>query len=91
MHSEAASQSFRVIISAFDPYRPDDYRIQIDSLPDQENTLVKTFHWTGYAELVGIAAIIASLIFVGQQLRLDRQVAMSEGWCIRVTINYNSG
>ena len=33
-----------------------------------------------YAELIGIGAIIASLIFIGQQLRLDRQIAMGEAW-----------
>jgi hypothetical protein len=41
---------------------------------------VKRTHWKDYAELIGIGAIVASLIFVGQQLRLDRQIAMGEAW-----------
>ncbi len=41
---------------------------------------MKPTQWKGYAELIGIGAIIASLIFVGQQLRLDRQIAMGEAW-----------
>ena len=34
--------------------------------------------WKSVAELVGIAAIVASLIFVGVQLRQDRQFAHAE-------------
>ena len=34
--------------------------------------------WREIAELVGIGAIVASLIFVGLQLRQDRQAAFSE-------------
>ena len=33
-----------------------------------------------WMQVIGIFAVVASLIFVGQQLRLDRQIAMSEGW-----------
>jgi len=36
------------------------------------------FDWKTVAELVGIAAIVASLIFVGLQLRQDRQFALAE-------------
>ena len=35
-------------------------------------------NWKDIAELVGIAAIVASLIFVGLQLRQDRQFALAE-------------
>jgi hypothetical protein len=34
--------------------------------------------WKDTAELIGIVAIVASLIFVGLQLRQDRQFALSE-------------
>lgn len=34
--------------------------------------------WKSIAEFVGIAAIVASLIFVGVQLRQDRQIAFAE-------------
>ena len=34
--------------------------------------------WKDNAELVGIAAIVASLIFVGFQLRQDREIALAE-------------
>ena len=39
---------------------------------------MKETDWKGIAELVGIAAIVASLIFVGVQLRQDRQIARAE-------------
>ncbi|NIU08769.1 MAG: hypothetical protein GWN81_07945 [Phycisphaerae bacterium] len=39
---------------------------------------MNTTDWKGYAELVGIAAIVASLIFVGVQLQQDRQIAIGE-------------
>lgn len=41
---------------------------------------MKSSNWKDIAELLGILAIIASLIFVGQQLRLDRQIAMGDAW-----------
>lgn len=34
--------------------------------------------WKSFAELVGIAAIVASLVFVGVQLRQDKQIAYAE-------------
>ena len=37
-------------------------------------------NWKEYAELIGIAAIVASLIFVGQQMRLDRRIAIGGAW-----------
>ena len=39
---------------------------------------MRSAKWKGIAELIGIAAIVGSLIFVGQQLRLDRTIAQSE-------------
>ena len=35
-------------------------------------------NWREIAELFGIAAIVASLVFVGLQLRQDRQIAKSD-------------
>lgn len=37
-------------------------------------------NWKDIAELIGIAAIVASLIFVGQQMRLDREIARADAW-----------
>ena len=37
--------------------------------------MMKTTNWKDIAELVGIAAIVASLIFVGVQLKQDRSIA----------------
>jgi len=39
---------------------------------------MNTTNWKDIAELLGIAAIVASLIFVGMQLRQDRQIANSD-------------
>ena len=36
---------------------------------------MKTGNWKDSAELVGIAAIVASLIFVGIQLRQEQRIA----------------
>lgn len=38
---------------------------------------MKKADWKDIAELVGIAAIVASLIFVGFQLRQDQQIALA--------------
>jgi hypothetical protein len=40
---------------------------------------MKKSDWKGTAELVGIAAIVASLVFVGFQLRQDEDIAELEG------------
>lgn len=40
-------------------------------------TMKKT-SWKKFAELIGIAAIVASLIFVGVELRQSREIAMNE-------------
>jgi len=39
---------------------------------------LKTTSWKDLAELVGIAAIVASLIFVGLELQQSRAVALAE-------------
>ena len=39
---------------------------------------MKSLHWRDVADLVGVAAIVASLIFVGLQLRQDRKLGMAD-------------
>lgn len=39
---------------------------------------MKSMNWKDIAELVGIAAIVASLVFVGLQMRQDQVIARSE-------------
>ena len=39
---------------------------------------MKSYGWKDYAELVGIVAIVASLIFVGMQLRQEQLIARTE-------------
>ena len=39
---------------------------------------MKSLHWKDVAELVGVAAIVASLIFVGLQLKQDRKLGIAE-------------
>lgn len=41
---------------------------------------MKTIDWKGIAELIGIAAIVASLIFVGMQMRQAQQIAIADGY-----------
>ena len=41
---------------------------------------MKPLKWKNFAELIGSAAIVASLIFVGQQMRLDRTLAQADAW-----------
>ena len=40
---------------------------------------MRSASWKDVAELVGITAIVASLIFVGVQVQLDREIAVAEG------------
>ena len=40
---------------------------------------MKNSSWTDYAEIVGIGAIVASLMFVGLELRQSREIALGEG------------
>jgi hypothetical protein len=39
---------------------------------------MKSLHWRDIADLVGVAAIVASLIFVGLQLQQDRKLGMAD-------------
>ena len=39
---------------------------------------MKSGNWKDIAELIGIAAIVASLLFVGIQLQQDRRIALSD-------------
>jgi len=39
---------------------------------------VKTTNWKDFAELIGITAIVASLIFVGLQMRQEQKIALAE-------------
>jgi hypothetical protein len=39
---------------------------------------MNSLHWRDVAELVGVAAIVASLIFVGLQLKQDRRLGMAD-------------
>jgi len=39
---------------------------------------LKNSNWKDIAELIGIAAIVASLVFVGIQLRQEQQIALSQ-------------
>jgi len=39
---------------------------------------VKTINWRNIVEFIGVSALVGSLIFVGVQIQLDRQVAQSQ-------------
>jgi len=39
---------------------------------------MKTSNWRDIAELIGIAAIVASLVFVGVQLQQEQRIALSQ-------------
>ena len=39
---------------------------------------MKRYDWKSIAELVGIAAIVASLVFVGLQLKQSQEIAIAE-------------
>lgn len=41
---------------------------------------LKNLDWKGIAELVGLAAIVASLIFVGLQMRQDQEIAEAQAY-----------
>ncbi len=41
---------------------------------------MKPQNWKEIAEFIGISAIVASLIFVGVQLRQDQKIALAEVW-----------
>jgi hypothetical protein len=50
----------------------------LSSLGEARAFLLKPTNWKDTAELIGIAAIVASLVFVGLQLRQDREVALGQ-------------
>lgn len=39
---------------------------------------MKSWNWKDFAEFIGICAVAASLIFVGLQIRQDREIAIAE-------------
>lgn len=39
---------------------------------------MKPNNWKGTAELIGIAAIVVSLVFVGTQIRQDQDIALAQ-------------
>ena len=41
---------------------------------------MKNVDWKGIAELIGLAAIVASLIFVGLQMRQDQEIAEAQAY-----------
>ena len=45
---------------------------------------MKNTDWKSIAELIGIAAIVASLIFVGMQMRQEQEIAIVEALSLRV-------
>ena len=45
-----------------------------------DRTVVKFDNWKNAAEIVGIAAIVASLIFVGFQIRQDQEIAVAQAY-----------
>jgi len=44
---------------------------------DRKETILKTTNWKDIAELIGIAAIVASLVFVGMQMKQSQEIALS--------------
>lgn len=49
----------------------------------ERTQVMKDTNWKDIAELVGIAAIVASLIFVGLQMQQTREIAVSEAYQLR--------
>lgn len=49
---------------------------------------MKSNDWRGIAELIGIAAIVASLVFVGLQMQQEQEIAITE---TRSTVTQNIG
>jgi hypothetical protein len=43
--------------------------------------------WKGFAELIGIAAIVASLVFVGMELRQSQEIAIANQYQSRIELN----
>ena len=51
--------------------------------PKKRRTKLKSKNWKNTAELVGIAAIVASLIFVGLQLKQSQEIALADQYQAR--------
>lgn len=47
---------------------------------------MKSVNWKDIAEFIGISAIVASLVFVGLELRQTREIAISEAYQMRAAI-----
>lgn len=47
---------------------------------------MKTTSWKDVAELIGIAAIVASLVFVGLQMKQSHEIALAEIYQARTTM-----
>ena len=52
---------------------------------------LKATNWKDIAELVGIAAIVASLIFVGLQMKQSQEIAVAETYQQEIAAAYASG
>ncbi len=50
---------------------------------------VKIADWKGYAELIGIVAIVASLLFVGLQLKQGHEIALATQYHARAETTQN--
>ena len=50
---------------------------------------MKSFRLKDSVELVGISAIVASLIFVGMELRQSQEIAIASQYQARVQFNLN--
>jgi hypothetical protein len=61
--------------TAADPKRTTSKYLRINLLPSK--------NWKDLAELVGIAAIVASLIFVGLEMRQSQQIALASQYQVR--------
>jgi hypothetical protein len=66
-------------MSAIDSFRKPNHKRAQHNQKKVVATMKET-NWKVVAELIGIAAIVASLLFVGLQMHLDRQVAESQGF-----------
>jgi hypothetical protein len=52
---------------------------------------MKPSSWREVAELIGVAAIVASLLFVGLELRQSREIAISEAYQMRAATEVSHG
>ena len=52
---------------------------------------MKPSSWREVVELIGVAAIVASLVFVGLELRQSREIAISEAYQMRAAIEVSHG